>query len=144
MLIANARLHPRKLICCLSIVGAALGVMIPNAAYPQTTSIPVIRVLVVTEPGTTTFKLQENWFRQSNQITDNNKKCVVKTGEKFFVNTFTNHDNNYYQHPNTFAKIRDYYTVTFDRPPLTCNSTNSTWYIYKSHVELLQTVPIRR
>lgn len=143
MFIRNARLHPRKLICCLGIVATSLGVMIPNAAYPQT-SVPVIRILRVTVAGGTTFKLQENWFRQSTEITDNNKKCGVRTGEKFFIATINDNRNNNseYREGNRVERLRDYYTVTFDRP-LPCNRTNQTWYIFKNHVQQLQAVPIR-
>lgn len=140
----KARLHPKKLISCLGIVATSLGVMIPNAAYPQTTSTPVIRILRVTVSGGTTFKLQENWFRQSTEITDNNKKCGVRTGEKFFVTTINDNRNNNaeYREGNRVERLRDYYTVTFDRP-LPCNRTNQTWYIFKNHVQQLQAVPIR-
>ncbi|BAB75959.1 hypothetical protein ACN23B_21400 [Anabaena sp. FACHB-709] len=145
MLIGNFRLHPQKLICCLSIVGASLGVIIPQAAYPQTTSVPVIRILRVTVAGGTTFKLQENWFRQSTEITDNNKKCGVRTGEKFFVSSISDNRNNNaeYREGNRVEKVKDYYTVTFEKP-LPCNRTNQTWYIFKNHVEQLQAIPIRR
>ncbi|MBD2346412.1 hypothetical protein [Anabaena subtropica] len=146
MLIGNARLHSRKLICCLGILGASLGVMVPTAVYsqtPTTQSVPVIRILRVTVTGGTTFKLQENWFRQSTEITDNNKKCGVRTGEKFFVASISDNRNNNaeYREGNRVERVRDYYTVTFDRP-LPCNRTNQTWYIYKPHVQQLQAVPI--
>ncbi|BAY35969.1 hypothetical protein NIES2111_02880 [Nostoc sp. NIES-2111] len=145
MFISNARLHPQKLICCLGIVATSLGVMTPNAAYPQTTSVPVIRILRVTVAGGTTFKLQENWFRQSTEITDNTKKCGVRTGEKFFVASINDNRNSttQYQEGNRVERLRDYYTVTFDAP-LPCNRTNQTWYIFKNHVQQLQAVPIRQ
>lgn len=141
----KARLHPKKLISCLGIVATSLGVMIPHSAYPQTPTVPVIRILRVTATGGTVFKLQENWFRQSTEITDNNKKCGVRTGEKFFVATINDNRNSNSQYQGErggVERLRDYYTVTFDRP-LPCNRTNQTWYIFKNHVQQLQAVPIR-
>jgi len=145
MFIRNARVYSRKLISCLGIVGASLGVMIPHAAYPQTTDLPTIRVLRVTTAGGTVFKLQDNWFRQSTEITDNSKKCGVRRGDKFFVTTLNDNQNNNseYREGNRVERIRDYYTVTFDAP-LPCNRTNQTWYIYKNHVQLLRGVVIPR
>jgi hypothetical protein len=138
---SKARLHPRKFISCLGIVATSLGVMIPHAAYPQTTDLPIIRVLRVTTNGGTVFKLQDNWFRQSTEITDNNRKCGVRRGDKFFVTSINDNQNNNeeYRQGNRVEKIRDYYTVTFDAP-LPCNRTNQTWYIYKNHVQLLRGV----
>jgi hypothetical protein len=141
MFISNARLHPQKLICCLGIVATSLGVITPNAAYPQTPSVPVIRILRVTATGGTVFKLQENWFLQSTQITDNTRKCGVRTGAKFFVATINDNRNSTTVYEQG-EKLRDYYTVTFEAPQ-PCNRTNQTWYILKNHVQQLQAVPIR-
>ncbi|AUS99063.1 hypothetical protein CLI64_00850 [Nostoc sp. CENA543] len=144
MAISKTRLYKKPVMAGLGVVLGALAVAFPQAVHSQTQSIPVIRILRVTASGGTTFKLQENWYIQSGQIQDNSKKCGVRTGDKFFVATINDNRNSQteFKDGNRVEKLRDYYTVTFDKT-LACNQQGQTWYIFKSHVQQLQAVPVR-
>ncbi|UKO97232.1 hypothetical protein [Nostoc sp. UHCC 0870] len=144
MAIGKTRLYPKPLIVGLGVVCGVLGVVVPNAVYSQTQSVPVIRILRVTSNGGTTFKLQENWFRQSTEIKENNKKCPLRSGDKFFVASINDNKNSTteFREGNRVEKLKDYYTVTFDKT-LACNQQGQTWYIFKTHVQQLQAVPVR-
>lgn len=141
MAIGKRQLYPKPLLAALSV---GLGLLVPNAVYSQTQSIPVIRILRVTANGGTTFKLQENWFRQSTEIKENNKKCPVRSGDKFFVASINDNrnSNTEFREGNRVERLKDYYTVTFDKT-LACNQQSQTWYIFKRHVQQLQAVPVR-
>ncbi|QLE56974.1 hypothetical protein [Nostoc sp. TCL26-01] len=147
MVISYTQLQTKKLIICLGIFCSSSGTLVPQAVYSQTSttpSLPVIKILRVTANGGTTFKLQDNWFRQSGEITQSNEKCSVRTGDKFFVSSLNDNRNSTdeYRNGNRVERLKDYYTVQFDRP-LPCNQQNQTWYIFKNHVQQLQAVPVR-
>lgn len=144
MAISQPKLYPKPVMLGLGLAFGMLGVLVPHAVYSQTQSIPVIRILRVTANGGTTFKLQDNWFQQSSQIQDNNKKCGVRQGDKFFVASINDNrnSNTEYRDGNRVERLKDYYTVTFDKT-LACNQQGQTWYIFKKHVQQLQAVPVR-
>ncbi|HIK04391.1 MAG TPA: hypothetical protein IGS40_06700 [Trichormus sp. M33_DOE_039] len=144
MAMGKTRLDSKPLVAGLSVMCGLLTLVFPQPVSSQTQSIPVIRILRVTATGGTTFKLQDNWFRQSSQIQENNKKCGVRTGDKFFVASINDNrnSNTEFREGNRVEKLRDYYTVTFDKT-LACNQQGQTWYIFKSHVQQLQAVPVR-
>jgi hypothetical protein len=141
MAMGKRQLYPKPLLVGLSL---GLGLLVPNAVYSQTQSIPVIRILRVTANGGTTFKLQENWFSQSTEIKESNKKCPVRSGDKFFVASINDNrnSNTEFREGNRVERLKDYYTVTFDKT-LACNQQSQTWYIFKRHVQQLQAVPVR-
>ncbi|MGH1396618.1 MAG: hypothetical protein ACRAVC_21675 [Trichormus sp.] len=141
MAMGKRQLYSKPLLVGLSL---GLGLLVPNAVYSQTQSIPVIRILRVTANGGTTFKLQENWFRQSTEIKESNKKCPVSSGDKFFVASINDNrnSNTEFREGNRVERLKDYYTVTFDKT-LACNQQSQTWYIFKRHVQQLQAVPVR-
>jgi hypothetical protein len=145
MVINQNKPYPKKLILRLGVLCGAVGTVISQPVYSQqTNNVPSLRILRVTATGGTTFKLQDNWFRQSSAITENSKKCPVRSDDKFFIASINDNRNSTteYREGNRVEKLRDYYTVTFDKT-LACNQQNQTWYIFKNHVQQLQAVPIR-
>jgi hypothetical protein len=147
MVIGYTKSQSKKLIVCLGVLCSSFSALLPQAVYAQTnttTGQPIIKILRVTSAGGTTFKLQDNWFRQSSEITQNEQKCPVRSGDKFFVSSINDNRNSTdeYRNGNRVEKLRDYYTVKFERP-LPCNQQNQTWYIFKPHVQQLQAVPLR-
>lgn len=139
MEISNIRLRSQQLLVFLSIV-CGVGVVNPDTVSSQTT--PVIRILRVNAVSGTSFKLRENWFKQSKDITSD-EKCPVKRNDKFFVTSIRRQIQNAPARPqgNT-ERLSDYWEVTFEKPlPCEQNIDNvQTWFVYKQHVQELRSV----
>jgi hypothetical protein len=138
-------LKPQKLLLSLGMVSVMSGVLFPHSVSSQTTS--AIRILRVTSASGTTFKRDDNWFLQTNNIRDPEQKCAVKVGEKFFVTSITKNIKNVRVSPprGNSEKIADYWEVVFEKP-LPCSQLGEmkqTWFVYKKHVQELQAVPVR-
>ncbi|WP_066382587.1 MULTISPECIES: hypothetical protein [unclassified Anabaena] len=145
MVIDCNKSYPKRLILCLGVLCGAAAAVISQPVYSQqSNNVPALRILRVTSTGGTTFKLKDNWFLQSSEIKENNKKCAVRAGDKFFVASINDNrnSNTQYREGNSLKSLTDYYTVTFDKT-LACNQQNQTWYIFKKHVQQLQAVPMR-
>ncbi|WP_016951015.1 hypothetical protein [Anabaena sp. PCC 7108] len=139
MEIINIKLRPQQLLLCLSIV-CGVGVINPDTVSSQTT--PVVRILRVNAVFGTTFKLRENWYKQSKDIASN-KRCYVKQNDKFFVTSIKRQIQNAPNRPqgNT-ERLSDYWEVTFEKP-LPCEQeidNVQTWFVYKPHVQELRSV----
>jgi hypothetical protein len=131
------KLRPQQLLLSLTVLFSVFSVINTGAVSSQTT--PTVRILRVRDASGTTFKSRENWYKQSGDIT-NEEKCSARQGEKFFVSSIRRQIQNAPARPQgNYENISDYWEVTFEQRPPGClqttNNNNLTWFVYKRHVQ---------